>query len=34
MRLAAIKYNDIVDCEEGICVSLWMQGCSLHCPKC
>ena len=34
MRYAALKYNDIVDCENGICVSYWCQGCPIHCKGC
>ena len=34
MKIAAFKYNDIVDCDEGICVSLWTQGCPFHCKNC
>lgn len=34
MRYAEIKENDIVDCDTGICVSLWVQGCPHHCPDC
>ena len=33
MRIAGIKYNDIVD-GIGICVSLWTQGCPFHCKNC
>lgn len=33
MKVAKIKYNDIVD-GNGICVSLWAQGCPHHCPGC
>ena len=33
MRIAGLKYNDIVD-GIGICVSLWTQGCHLHCEDC
>ena len=33
MRIAKIKYNDTVD-GEGICVSLWTQGCSHHSEGC
>ena len=33
MRYAQIKHNDTVD-GEGIVVSLWMQGCPIHCPGC
>lgn len=32
-KIAKVKYNDIVD-GEGICVSLWMQGCPHHCKDC
>ena len=32
-RYAKIMKNDIVD-GEGICVSLWMQGCPHHCHNC
>lgn len=34
MRYAAIKYNDVVDTEKGICVSFWAQGCLQKCPQC
>lgn len=34
MKYAAIKYNDIVDCESGICVSYWCQGCPIRCDGC
>ena len=34
MRIAGILNNDIVDCDDGICVSLWVQGCPHHCPFC
>ena len=34
MRIADLKLNDIVDCENGICVSLWMQGCPHKCKGC
>jgi anaerobic ribonucleoside-triphosphate reductase activating protein len=33
MRIADIKYNDSVD-GEGVCVSLWVQGCDHACPNC
>lgn len=33
MRIADIKYNDIVD-GEGVCISLWFQGCPHHCLGC
>ena len=34
MRCAGLKYNDIVDCPSGICVSYWCQGCPIHCKGC
>lgn len=34
MRYAGIKTNDVVDCESGICVSFWVQGCPFHCEGC
>lgn len=34
MKYAGLKYNDIVDTENGICVSFWTQGCPHHCPGC
>lgn len=34
MRYAAIKYNDVVDTEKGICVSFWAQGCFQRCLQC
>lgn len=34
MRYAKIMKNDIVDCEEGICVSFWTQGCPHKCKGC
>lgn len=33
MKIAAIQYNDITN-GEGICVSLWMQGCPHKCKGC
>ena len=33
MRYAGIKYNDVVD-GDGVCVSLWMQGCPHRCKGC
>ena len=33
MRYAGITYNDIVNC-PGIAVSIYLQGCDLHCPGC
>lgn len=32
-RYAKIMDNDVVD-GEGVCVSFWVQGCSLHCEGC
>lgn len=33
MKYAGLMENDIVD-GEGVCVSLWTQGCPHHCPGC
>ena len=33
IRIADIKPNDIVD-GEGVCVSVWAQGCPHRCPGC
>lgn len=33
-KYAAIKANDIVDIDEGICVSFWTQGCPHRCKGC
>ena len=33
MRIADIKYNDIVD-GEGVCLSVWTQGCPHRCLGC
>lgn len=33
VRLAKIDYNDVVN-GEGICVSVWAQGCPHHCKGC
>lgn len=33
MRIAAIQYNDITN-GEGICISLWTQGCPHRCKGC
>ena len=33
MRIGNIKYNDIVD-GEGVCVSVWFQGCPHQCLGC
>ena len=34
MQIAGIIDNDIVDCDDGFCVSLWVSGCSHHCKGC
>ena len=34
MRIAGIIENDIVDCDEGVCTSLWVQGCKKKCKGC
>lgn len=34
MRYAGVIKNDTVDCDAGICVSFWCQGCSHHCRGC
>lgn len=34
MRIAGIIENDIVDCDDGIAVSLWTVGCPHHCKGC
>lgn len=34
MKYAGLLENDIVDCDDGICVSLWTQGCPHHCKGC
>lgn len=33
LRVANIYPNDVID-GEGICVSLWVQGCPFHCKGC
>lgn len=33
MRIAAINKNDFIN-GEGVCVSLWVQGCPHHCKGC
>ena len=33
MKYAGLMENDIID-GEGVCVSLWTQGCPHHCPGC
>lgn len=34
MRLAKIMENDVVDCDDSICVSLWFYGCPHRCVGC
>ena len=36
MQFAGLKLNDATNCENGICVSFWAQGCPQlhHCPGC
>lgn len=34
MNFAGIMENDIVDCDDGVCVSLWVQGCVQRCNGC
>ena len=34
MRYAGVRSNDTVDCLDGVCVSLWLQGCPHHCEGC
>lgn len=34
MQIAGIIENDVVDSINGICVSLWVSGCSHHCKGC
>jgi anaerobic ribonucleoside-triphosphate reductase activating protein len=34
MHIAGIMENDVVDCDDGVCVSLWVSGCSHHCFNC
>lgn len=34
MQIAGIIDNDVVDSINGICVSLWVSGCPLHCKGC
>ena len=33
IRIAGINDNDVVN-GEGICVSIFLQGCPFHCPGC
>ena len=34
MKIAKIMENDIVDCDDGICVSAWFFGCPHKCKGC
>lgn len=34
MKYTTLKINDTVNCDEGICVSLWTAGCPHRCPGC
>jgi len=34
VRYAGITYNSIADCDNGISVSLYLQGCPHHCKGC
>ena len=34
MRYAKIKFNDTINCDNGICVSFWTQGCPHKCNGC
>ena len=34
MRYASIKKNDVANGGLGICVTLFVQGCPIHCPGC
>jgi len=34
MKVANIVANDIVDCDDGVCVSLWVSGCPHRCKGC
>lgn len=34
MRYARLMKNDIVDTDDGICVSVWLQGCPFRCNGC
>lgn len=34
MKYAALKINDTINCDGGICVSFWTQGCPHHCEGC
>ena len=34
MHIAGIMENDVVDCDDGVCVSLWVSGCCHKCQGC
>lgn len=34
MKVASIIPDDIVDCDDGVCVSLWVSGCPHKCKGC
>lgn len=34
MKYAGLKLNDTTNCDDGICVSFWTQGCPFHCEGC
>ena len=34
MRIYSLNTNDIADCDDGLCVSLWFQGCPHKCKGC
>lgn len=34
MRIAGIIEDDLVDCDDGYCVSLWVSGCPHRCKGC
>ena len=34
VRIASVIENDIADSDSGICVSVWFQGCPIHCQGC
>lgn len=34
MNLAQINHNDIADSDNGICISVWFNGCDIRCKGC
>lgn len=34
MKVASVIPDDIVDCDDGVCVSLWVSGCPHKCKGC